>query len=462
LATAALANPQHDAYAVASHLQKCLKHPVFFTLPVARQLSADGLPACEKDTLEAWLATHKLKGFWNESLLLIDDPKVYSRHETLYDWSIIKLQVSFEAPGQEGQDADMPNQYKYYAVRRPLSQEEVKSFSDWILNSVAMPPVESPMVCSSCDGPPRTAVLKLRLSFEAVKLSSDGAERIIGWMGSSAVSRIIVAHHRGGSFGLDWISPLLGAYRQGMIYRDVSADGVAEIWSLSAYPGASSEPWQLSIFDVNGVELTRNGGDCSWFPDPALVLWAEMGTPLPVVCPIVGLPAIDHFLEEDGTVALEAYRDFRGSDEEPRRYRFLGGKYVLDTMPKSSARPTCTGAAELNKQAMGLFREKKYREAAAKFEEAAQLEPTNSQIANDAGFAYYKLENYEQSVAWFKKAIAIDPRRAVAYRNLGDAYAKLNRNTQARQAYNKYLELAPNSKSAPDVKKKVDALPPTP
>jgi predicted RNA polymerase sigma factor len=39
---------------------------------------------------------------------------------------------------------------------------------------------------------------------------------------------------------------------------------------------------------------------------------------------------------------------------------------------------------------------------------------------------------------------------------------KLNRNAEARQAYQKYLELAPNSKVAPDVKKKPDALPPTP
>jgi len=35
---------------------------------------------------------------------------------------------------------------------------------------------------------------------------------------------------------------------------------------------------------------------------------------------------------------------------------------------------------------------------------------------------------------------------------LGDAYAKLNRNTDARRTYAKYLELASNSKAAPDVK----------
>jgi len=33
---------------------------------------------------------------------------------------------------------------------------------------------------------------------------------------------------------------------------------------------------------------------------------------------------------------------------------------------------------------------------------------------------------------------------------------------EARKDYEKYLELAPDSKSAPDVKKKLDALPPSP
>jgi len=72
------------------------------------------------------------------------------------------------------------------------------------------------------------------------------------------------------------------------------------------------------------------------------------------------------------------------------------------------------------------------------------------------------MERYEESVNWCERAIEIDPKRAVAYVNLGDAYVKLNRNAEARRAYTKYLELAPNSKSAPDVKKKLDALPPSP
>jgi len=110
-----------------------------------------------------------------------------------------------------------------------------------------------------------------------------------------------------------------------------------------------------------------------------------------------------------------------------------------------------------------------YEAAALKFVEASRVSLCRAGIwsapkecalfANNAGFAYYKLAKYEESVIWINKALAIDPKRSVAWLNLGDSYAKLKRNAEARQAYTNYLKLAPNSKSAPDVQKKLGALP---
>jgi len=119
-------------------------------------------------------------------------------------------------------------------------------------------------------------------------------------------------------------------------------------------------------------------------------------------------------------------------------------------------------ANALNGQGLQLMKQKNYAAAVPEFVEAARADPRNSSFANNAGFAFFKVQKYEESVYWLKKAIEIDPKRAVAYLNLGDAYAKLNRAPEARRAYAKYLELAPNSKSVPDVKKKLDALPPSP
>jgi tetratricopeptide (TPR) repeat protein len=85
---------------------------------------------------------------------------------------------------------------------------------------------------------------------------------------------------------------------------------------------------------------------------------------------------------------------------------------------------------------------------------AAMGDPSNAEYTNNTGFAYYQMGKYDESVLWLEKTISIDPGRAVAYLNLGDAYAKLKHISQARQAYTKYLELAPDSKSVPKVKKK--------
>ena len=66
---------------------------------------------------------------------------------------------------------------------------------------------------------------------------------------------------------------------------------------------------------------------------------------------------------------------------------------------------------------------------------------------------------YEDAVKWFQKAIAFDPKRAVAYLNLGDAYFDQQKKAEAKDAYGKYLALAPNSKTAPAVRDKMKLLP---
>ena len=70
-----------------------------------------------------------------------------------------------------------------------------------------------------------------------------------------------------------------------------------------------------------------------------------------------------------------------------------------------------------------------------------------------------------QIVAHFRKTIvlingvgALDPNRAIAYLNLGDAYLQVGKKSEARQAYEKYLQLQPNSKAAAGVQEKLKGL----
>jgi hypothetical protein len=94
----------------------------------------------------------------------------------------------------------------------------------------------------------------------------------------------------------------------------------------------------------------------------------------------------------------------------------------------------------------GLYYMQQHKPASAVgyFVTASVDDSSNPEYTNNAGFAYYQMEKYEESVVWLQKTVSLDPKRAVAYLNLGDAYAKLNRNAEARQAYARYLELAPD------------------
>jgi Flp pilus assembly protein TadD len=65
---------------------------------------------------------------------------------------------------------------------------------------------------------------------------------------------------------------------------------------------------------------------------------------------------------------------------------------------------------------------------------------------------------YAEAIEWFQKTIALDSNRAVAYLNLGDAYLQLGKKSEAKQAYQKYLQLQPNSKAAAGVQEKLKSL----
>jgi len=80
-------------------------------------------------------------------------------------------------------------------------------------------------------------------------------------------------------------------------------------------------------------------------------------------------------------------------------------------------------------------------------------------FANNTGFAFYRMGQYDEAAKWFLQATAVDPKRAVAWLNLGDAYFNLQKKAEAKDAYGKFLALAPNSKSAPDVREKMLSLP---
>jgi tetratricopeptide (TPR) repeat protein len=121
--------------------------------------------------------------------------------------------------------------------------------------------------------------------------------------------------------------------------------------------------------------------------------------------------------------------------------------------------PPVDAPAALNDEGMRLYKEKRYAEAAAKFVEASKAKPASALFANNAGFAYFRMGQYQEAAKWFQQAISVDSKRAIAYLNLGDTYQEMHRMSEAKSAYEEFLALAPNSKSAPAVRDKLNALP---
>src|SRR6202022_3837500 len=71
------------------------------------------------------------------------------------------------------------------------------------------------------------------------------------------------------------------------------------------------------------------------------------------------------------------------------------------------------------------------------------------------GNYYFKKKNYRAAAKRFTEATRWNPTFAEAYQRLAESDEKLRDAAAARQAYAKYLELAPDAKNAPDIKKRL-------
>jgi tetratricopeptide (TPR) repeat protein len=71
------------------------------------------------------------------------------------------------------------------------------------------------------------------------------------------------------------------------------------------------------------------------------------------------------------------------------------------------------------------------------------------------GNYYFKKGNYKAALNRFREATRYNPTLSEAYLRMGDSEEKLKDKPAARQAYAKYLELAPDGKEAEAIKKKL-------
>jgi hypothetical protein len=323
---------------------------------------------------------------------------------------------------------------------RQPSPSELEQLSSAALKTVRPSlGVEPPVARTTKDGhqAETAASINIELLFDIRRLSPKDPESIIGVvreeMGGVGDGRLIYGEFRDGKPVFLWDSPRLTTRFLNLKYRDVNHDGVEEILLMGFAPSRGTIG-DLVIFTVRGEELSRQPGGSEGFAEPIVTSGEVKFVPEGH-----GGPDLLEIPDESNETRVEAY--------------VLNQTYV---------KQSDESATTMNEQGMELMRVKNYVAAAAKFTEAFHLDPNVAEFANNVGFAWYRAGKLQDSVLWLQQAVSLDPERAVAYLNLGDAYEKLNNNAGARRAYTKYLELVPDAKAAPEIRRKLEALPPTP
>ena len=81
--------------------------------------------------------------------------------------------------------------------------------------------------------------------------------------------------------------------------------------------------------------------------------------------------------------------------------------------------------------------------------------PLQAESEIKTGEFYFKKGNFKAASLRFREATKWNPQSAQAFLRLGNALEKSKDMKGAREAYSKYLELAPDAKNAAEIKKKL-------
>ena len=143
-----------------------------------------------------------------------------------------------------------------------------------------------------------------------------------------------------------------------------------------------------------------------------------------------------------------------------------GGQTAPPAFDESRAASLKAGAeknpsdAEVRVQLGNLyFDAERYDEAARWYEAALKVDPKNVNASTDLGIAYYYSNQPDRALAQFDRSLEIDPRHSKTLLNIGivRAFGKQDLDG-AEKAWQRVLDVAPNSPEAEVAKKGLDGL----
>ena len=94
----------------------------------------------------------------------------------------------------------------------------------------------------------------------------------------------------------------------------------------------------------------------------------------------------------------------------------------------------------------------------AKLTEEYSFNPVKSNKDVSVGEFYFKKNDYKAAAGRFREATKWNDGNAEAWLRLGDAEDKMHDAKAAREAWEKYLMLAPDAKNAAEIRKKLEKL----
>jgi hypothetical protein len=323
---------------------------------------------------------------------------------------------------------------------RPPTEAELHEVGDTVLKKTHLPPMNCPYVTS--EGEIGRMALSIFVEIHRLHINSEEESVVARVVASdpepdrtTEEGRIVYGKLQGGHFQYQWESPLLGGSSLSPAFRNLFHNGNRQI-TVSSKIGISKPEYDsiyaFFAFDLDGTEISRQPPPCEFYDYDLLAKHSA------TACPLVDSDEKVHYVIRDG------------------RYVLVQGLEA----PGQDARDAAEGR-RLNEEGMQLMKAGNYAEAAEKFIDALEKKSDSGLFANNAGFACYKVGRYEEALSYVKASINLNQNRPVAYLNLGDILVKLNRDAEARDTYTEYLATGPSASAAADVKKKLDALPPS-
>ena len=105
------------------------------------------------------------------------------------------------------------------------------------------------------------------------------------------------------------------------------------------------------------------------------------------------------------------------------------------------------------------FDSERFEDAARWYTEALQIDPRQVNVSTDLGIAYYYTNQPDRALEQFDRSLAIDPNHSKTLLNIGVVRAFGKQDLQgAARAWERVLEVAPNSQEAARAKQGLDGI----